>query len=665
MRLVKLTLAGYRRFEKADVHFDSDVLAFIGPNEAGKSTLFSALASLDTSKPIPRADWTRGLEPTPVLEQVCLEAHYLLDKGEMERAASLGSQVAPRWYTWSKKFNGEFIHGLEPRPERDRRPREAVVASIEKTLGSKQLRKTLQRVSSAENDEDDTGIVDPLLSLAESLEDSGETLEEELLERLQSATAALRDTADRLPPRAGKAVSKLLDLLVSLSEHEAPPHPNNIMLKEMEKRRPKAFLFTDEDRQLSAEYSLSALEDPPAALQNLLDLAEVKAADLESVVDSGDHAHRAGIQQQINERLREKFSASWQQSAVYPFLHFEPDVLRVHVSARDTYTPISERSEGLRTFVALWAFVALRQDGPPPILLVDEAESHLHYDAQADLVRMFYRQNAASQLFYSTHSAGCLPHDLGTGIRVVRPVYDDIGNDTGRSEVKKSFWTDSRPGFSPLMFAIGAGTFAIVPTRKAVLTEGASDCVLLPTLLREAMDLPQLDFQIAPGLASVSPNDVPELDLEAPRVVFVLDGDAGGDQIAAKLTRGGVQDWQILRLEKGLVIEDYIDASVYVDAVNEEVRRSNGDGYVLTLGNLSDTDRPSCVACWCEQQGIRVPPKVAVAERALGTRGERLLLSERRTKSLTKLYKEITEALMSRFDRQKNVPPLRTNGHRS
>jgi predicted ATP-dependent endonuclease of OLD family len=135
------------------------------------------------------------------------------------------------------------------------------------------------------------------------------------------------------------------------------------------------------------------------------------------------------------------------------------------------------------------------------------------------------------------------------------------------------------------MFAIGAGTFAIVPTRKAVLTEGASDCVLLPTLLREAMDLPQLDFQIAPGLASVSPNDVPELDLEAPRVVFVLDGDAGGDQIAAKLTRGGVQDWQILRLEKGLVIEDYIDASVYVDAVNEEVRRSNGDGYVLTLGN--------------------------------------------------------------------------------
>jgi hypothetical protein len=514
----------------------------------------------------------------------------------------------------------------------------------------------LQSTVSPENGEEES-IAGAMSTLAESLSASGETVKADILENVQSILAGLREISNRIPVRAARQVAMLLDLLTSISEHEASPHPNDVMLKEMHKRRPKAFLFTDEDRQLNAEYPLSVLEEPPAALQNLLDLAEVKAADLKNVVDTADHA---GIQQQINERLREKFLASWQQSAVHPFLHLETDVLRVHVSTQNTYTPISERSDGLRTFVALWAFVALHSDGPPPILLVDEAESHLHYDAQADLVRMFYRQTAASQLFYSTHSAGCLPNDLGTGIRVVRPIYNDVGHDTGRSEVRRSIWTDARPGFSPLMFAIGASTFAIVPTRKAVLTEGTSDSVLLPTLFREATGLAQLDFQVAPGLAGIPPNEVPELDLEAPRIVFVLDGDAGGGRIATKLARGGVQEWQILRLDKGLVIEDYLDASVYVDAVNEELRRSNGDGYIVALDDLSNSNRPSSVAKWCKKHGIRVPSKVAVAERALSMREGRSLLSSARRKALVELHGQVAAALMSKFAAQRVGSSTRT-----
>ena len=82
MRLIKLTMAGYRRFEKADINLDGDVLAIIGPNEAGKSTIFSALEALDHTEPIPWPDRTRGVEPPIVDEQVCIVARYLLDNDE-------------------------------------------------------------------------------------------------------------------------------------------------------------------------------------------------------------------------------------------------------------------------------------------------------------------------------------------------------------------------------------------------------------------------------------------------------------------------------------------------------------------------------------------------------------------------------------------------------
>lgn len=649
MRLIKLTLTGYRRFEKADVQLDGDVVAFIGPNEAGKTTLFSALLALDHGRPIANTDRTRGMGPRADTD-ICVQARYLLNTQEAEEALALRSTVVPRWYVFSKRFGGGLVHHLEPRPERSRQPRTDAVTLIDALLGSEEAVRALQSVNiNYAEDEKSRPATKALLALATSLREAGESLEVETLSDIESIIASLSPRAPLLPVRIRKRVARLVEELGDLFDNESEAHPNDVMLKKIEKRRPKTLLFTETHRQLNAEYPVSQLADPPAALKNLLDLGEVTPAELIEVIETGDHAHRAGLQEQINRTLQEKFSAAWQQSAIHPFLHIEADMLRVHVSARNTYTPISERSEGLRSFVALLSFVGVRGDGPLPILLVDEAESHLHYDAQADLVGIFYRQQAASQLFYSTHSAGCLPYDIGTSVRVVRPLYDSSGTDTGRSEVKKSIWTGSRGGFSPLMFALGAATFAMVPSRKAVLTEGASDAVLLPTLMREAVGVEQLDFQVAPGLSSVAPHDVPDLDLEAPRVVFLLDGDKGGDRIAAKLLRGGVPAAQVLRLEQGCVIEDYVCASVYLKAVNEELHRSYGKGFEMPEGRLSHSNRPASVARWCAKHGLGVPSKVAVAERALEFGKPGRILDDARAHDLSALHVQIGVALQTKF----------------
>ena len=74
-----------------------------------------------------------------------------------------------------------------------------------------------------------------------------------------------------------------------------------------------------------------------------------------------------------------------------------------------------ERSDGLRTYLALIAFLSSKDLSTPPVLVFDEAESHLHWDAQADLINVLYDQNMASQIVYSTHSPGCLRMILGMG----------------------------------------------------------------------------------------------------------------------------------------------------------------------------------------------------------------------------------------------------------
>ena len=92
------------------------------------------------------------------------------------------------------------------------------------------------------------------------------------------------------------------------------------------------------------------------------------------------------------------------------YLHVDGTVL--HIFARNAggrLIPIAERSAGLRQFVALLAFIEHEAADEDVILLVDEAEAHLHYDAQADLVRVFSKQTVADKIIYTTHSAGCLP----------------------------------------------------------------------------------------------------------------------------------------------------------------------------------------------------------------------------------------------------------------
>jgi hypothetical protein len=67
---------------------------------------------------------------------------------------------------------------------------------------------------------------------------------------------------------------------------------------------------------------------------------------------------------------------------------------------------------------------------------------------------------------------------------------------------------------------------------------------------REATGRRTLDFQVAPGLALVNRQTASTLELQAARVKYVVDSDAGGRAIATVLRGGGVDDADIFELRR-------------------------------------------------------------------------------------------------------------------
>ena len=100
MRLVWLNLRRFRRFQDARVNLDAPVIALVGPNEAGKSTLLEAIVAVGRSGEFNPRDITRGLQP----QGRVLEATFLLDEDDREALQdSVPEALDVRWYrVWRK-----------------------------------------------------------------------------------------------------------------------------------------------------------------------------------------------------------------------------------------------------------------------------------------------------------------------------------------------------------------------------------------------------------------------------------------------------------------------------------------------------------------------------------------------------------------------------------
>jgi energy-coupling factor transporter ATP-binding protein EcfA2 len=642
MRLVWVSVHGYRRFaEDSRVNVDLPVVAVVGPNEAGKSSLLQAIARLSDEEPFEAGgegrEFTRSVAVRP--DQRVVGAEFLLEAHELEAIRHIPEATQARWLQAWKRGDGRVDGQLVPTPRRDRGPRRRAAAALRRALESRHLDGSAYEVDGEARD-----LLDDVEDVLGTLDSDAGTLERASLDQIEIFAQRLKVAVEERHP---KYFRDLPEQLASVIDHERAEHPHTTAFQTVFSMRPEFLLFSEDDRTLNSTYELDEVaHDPPAALGNLAGLAQL---DLVAVRDAARASEWGRVESLVrggNEELERVFHESWRQAAMTLRLRVDGTVLRLLVeTVPGRYDFIADRSDGLRWFIALLAYTETQGGEVPPVLLVDEAESHLHYDAQADLVRVFARQRAAAKVIYTTHSAGCLPEDLGAAIRVVAPVPD-----SERSEVRNWFWEES-PGFSPLFLGMGASALAFTAVRRAVIAEGAADLILLPSVLREATGRSELGFQVAPGLAEVSPDAIDELGLVASRVAYIVDGDAGGRAVRRKLIRQGVPEDLIVAIrdgDRGLALEDLLDHDTYLAGVNEELRRSRGDAHQMSGRDIPNSERPAAIDRWCRDRGIDAPSKRAIANRLLERDAAGPLVARRRVAAARALFTALTTALERR-----------------
>jgi hypothetical protein len=96
MRLITIWLEGYKRFqERTKINFDGKLIALVGPNEAGKTTVLSALGRLNDDGAITLAERTRPSNPAD--DDVAIEALWLVEEADLERIHIPAGCEPPRW----------------------------------------------------------------------------------------------------------------------------------------------------------------------------------------------------------------------------------------------------------------------------------------------------------------------------------------------------------------------------------------------------------------------------------------------------------------------------------------------------------------------------------------------------------------------------------------
>lgn len=634
MRLLCITVSGFRRFaESNSVRLFESVIALVGPNEAGKSSFLTALAQLATDEPINIRDRTRRTEL-----ETKISGLFELDDDDKDAIKGLGITLTTNKCVLSKSSSGKFsAHLVEQTVPHDLEKRKKTLEMLLSLLGNK----AISRYGSQAQQEERKTKLNTVIS---AIKTSDIYLGEARLETLRKFMPIL-DEWSRIEAfsESDRAIlSAMAERIRNFLQHEEACAPEQLR-QLLVSRRPGILIFDEESRDLKSSYDLATLaHDPPPALANLANLAKLNLPSLLAAQKSKDRALVQEIIDAANTELKRKFSTAWVRADVFPKISPDGTTITLLISTPDMVglSAIDERSDGLRWFLAFIAFLSGKKGVTKPILLVDEAERHLSYDAQASLVAVLERQNLAQKIIYTTHSAGCLPSDLGTRIRPVIPQEGE------RSKIENAFWVSGR-GFRPLTFAMGMSSLAFTPARNVLIGEGPSECILLPTLIRQANRLDRLNFQVAPGASGASAKDVTTLLSEGGNVAFILDGDDGGNNIKNLLTEAGAPP-TVVRTYRDfsnapIVLEDLVKLEIYIDAYNDELRRWQSAGVELTKKVFAKTGRAKSAEACCKENQLKPVDKPILCQRLVDIAYTKKIIEPSHEQVLIDLYNWASE----------------------
>lgn len=443
---------------------DEQVTCFVGKNEAGKSCMIEALylfnpaygEKFDLEDQYPRwlkvQDRKKGDLKTTSPVTVCLQ----LDDADVDAvSAAFGPDViAGRSIQVAKRYDGTLDWAFTV-------DESAACAAVNKKLASE----VQSRFASAHT----------LADLHAALKASGEG-ENPLTPEQQQA--------------AQKAIAAVGDSRQALVDHVA---------KVLTTRLPKFFRFTQYSTlpgRIDFNELASKSADGPgkSALQTARALLQLAGTDTTQLCNENYELRRGELEAVQIDLTRQVFEY-WKQN---PYLEVLIDTDKVTVPQNNGHTAVarfldirlrdtrtgysnnfSQRSAGFQWFFSFLAAFSEFENGPPPIVLLDEPALTLHGKAQADFLRFINERLAeTAQVLYTTHSPFMVETNRFHRVRIV----EDKGPPAGAVCSKDVLGKDPYSLF-PLQAALGydiAQNLFIGPNNLVV--EGTSDFIYLTVM---------------------------------------------------------------------------------------------------------------------------------------------------------------------------------------
>jgi len=605
MKLKQFRVREFRSiWDSGPITVDDQVTCFVGKNEAGKTTLLTALyrtnpiipeaAVFDVTYDYPKReveDYRFQVENEDRDEAVVVECLYELEAGDLVAVTAIfGPKVLK-----GKTFRRETYYG-------------------------KSKSKFFLEVDEAS---------------ARSFLADNPALPDELKKALGDAVDWAAFAAALEAAEATEAVKTLKGVVTKVRDNGLGHYIYNSLIWP---RAPK-YLYFDEYYQMTGQTNLNALiaredanklEKSDRPLLGLINLARLNHRELVAAKNTTELKNKLeGAGNHLTGRIVKYWSQNQHIQMRFDVRDAKPEdpddmrqpgTINVWGEVYDTvhwaHTPLGTRSRG---FVWFFSFLAwyedIKRQKQNVILLLDEPGLSLHGRAQADLLRYFEAELSAHQLLYSTHSPFMIdPGNFGR-VRIVQDLGIDakepLPKDQDGTKVLTNVFDATPDSLFPLQGALGyeiQQTLFIGP--NSLVVEGPADMLYLRAvsaqLEREGRTGLSEDWVITPvGGSGKVPTFVallaPQKGMNIATLLDIQDNDRAQIEDLYKkklLNKKQVATYADFVGKAEADVEDMFERDFYIGLVNAEFAKSLKAPIKVSALNAKDPRTLRALEAW-------------------------------------------------------------------